>query len=72
MSPEGQLAPCGSLARGESFVGGVWDHPENNVSQLVLTADFAVAAVPEPSTWAMMIIGLALASWRIVGSQSRH
>jgi hypothetical protein len=47
------LAPT---AHGESFSNGVWINPEDNVSQLVLTADFT-AAVPEPSTWAMMILG---------------
>jgi hypothetical protein len=50
------LAP---VASGETFTGGVWDNPEGNTSQLVLTADFAVAAVPEPSTWAMIILGFA-------------
>ena len=55
------LSPVSS---GETFVNGVWDNPENNVSELVLTADFAVAtavvtAVPEPSTWAMMMLGFA-------------
>ena len=48
--------PSGSDPFGETFSNGVWYNPENNVSQLVLTADFT-AAVPEASTWAMMILG---------------
>jgi hypothetical protein len=44
---------------GESFSNAEWDNPENNVSRLALTADFAVAAVPEPATWAMMMLGFA-------------
>jgi hypothetical protein len=37
---------------------GTWFNPDNgaNVSRLILTGDFT-AAVPEPSTWAMMILG---------------
>jgi hypothetical protein len=40
---------------------GTWFNPDlgANVSQLVLTADFNVAPVPEASTWAMMILGFA-------------
>jgi hypothetical protein len=33
-----------------------WDNPEGATSHLYITADFT-AAVPEPSTWAMMILG---------------
>jgi len=33
-------------------------NPEGNVSKLKITADFT-AGVPEPSTWAMMILGFA-------------
>jgi PEP-CTERM motif len=46
---------------GETFskATGEWDNPENNISFLVLKADFAVAAVPEPATWAMMVLGFA-------------
>jgi PEP-CTERM motif len=43
--------------------------------QLILDLQFATVApsVPEPSTWAMMILGFAaLASWHIAGSQSHH
>lgn len=37
-----------------------WSNPENRTSTLYITADFtAVAAVPEASTWAMMILGFA-------------
>jgi len=49
---------------GSTFTNGVWFNPEGNVSQLKITADFTpglfapgVAAVPEASTWAMMILG---------------
>lgn len=40
---------------------GEWFNPDlgANVSQLILTADFHVAAVPEASTWAMIIVGFA-------------
>jgi PEP-CTERM motif len=37
---------------------GEWDNPEGGTSHLYITADFT-AAVPEPSTWAMMILGFA-------------
>lgn len=37
---------------------GKWTNPEGGKSHLLLTADFA-AAVPEPSTWAMLILGFA-------------
>ena len=45
---------------GESYnpMTGVWNNPEDNISRLVLTADIT-AAVPEASTWAMMILGFA-------------
>jgi hypothetical protein len=43
---------------GESFTNGVWFNPEDNQSVLVLTADIS-SAVPEASTWAMMILGFA-------------
>jgi hypothetical protein len=36
-----------------------WSNPEGKTSTLYITADFSVAAVPEPSTWAMMILGFA-------------
>jgi hypothetical protein len=49
------VAPIGA---GESFAGGTWNNPEENVSVLRLTADIA-SAVPEASTWAMMILGFA-------------
>jgi hypothetical protein len=41
-----------------SYDGNHWQNPENSTSVLRLTADFT-AAVPEPSTWAMMLIGFA-------------
>jgi len=37
---------------------GTWTNPEGGTSHLYITADFT-AAVPEPSTWAMMILGFA-------------
>jgi hypothetical protein len=45
---------------GESYnsATGTWSNPEDNRSTLVLTADIT-AAVPEASTWAMMILGFA-------------
>lgn len=49
---------AGNIASGESLANGVWKNPENNISTLILTADFA-PAVPEASTWAMMILGFA-------------
>jgi hypothetical protein len=44
-----------------SYDGTKWKNPEGGTSHLYITADFtaAVAAVPEPSTWAMMILGFA-------------
>ena len=37
-----------------------WSNPEGGTSTLYITADFtSVAAVPEASTWAMMILGFA-------------
>jgi PEP-CTERM motif len=41
-----------------AYNGTDWTNPEGGISTLRLTADFT-AAVPEPSTWAMMIIGFA-------------
>jgi hypothetical protein len=40
------------------FTGNTWSNPEFSTSTLNITADFT-AAVPEPSTWAMMILGFA-------------
>jgi PEP-CTERM motif len=51
-----------SAGSGSTFgvVGaGKWFNPESNYAKLQLTADFSVAAVPEPSTWAMLILGFA-------------
>jgi hypothetical protein len=48
------LAP---VVNGETFVNGVWNNPETRTSELVLLGDFNVAAVPEASTWAMMLLG---------------
>jgi hypothetical protein len=39
-----------------SYNGTNWSNPEGGISHLYITADFT-AAVPEPSTWAMMILG---------------
>jgi hypothetical protein len=44
---------------GESYSNGTWLNSEDNTSVLVLTADIAVAAVPESSTWVMMVLGFA-------------
>ncbi|OJY36426.1 MAG: hypothetical protein BGP06_20545 [Rhizobiales bacterium 65-9] len=41
-----------------SYDGSTWKNPEHGVSTLYITADFT-SAVPEPSTWAMMLIGFA-------------
>jgi hypothetical protein len=41
-----------------SYDGSTWKNPEGGTSTLYITADFT-AAVPEPSTWAMMILGFA-------------
>jgi hypothetical protein len=42
------------------YDGTKWVNPEGGTSTLKIVADFtAVAAVPEPSTWAMMILGFA-------------
>jgi hypothetical protein len=43
---------------------GKWYNPENGTSHLFITADFtgpaaSPGAVPEPSTWAMMMLGFA-------------
>jgi hypothetical protein len=56
-----------ALGSGGSYnaATGEWDNPDppgdpgSRTSTLLITADFAVAAVPEPSTWAMMILGFA-------------
>lgn len=43
-----------------SYNGSTWTNPEGGTSVLKITADFkAVPAVPESSTWAMMILGFA-------------
>jgi hypothetical protein len=51
-----------SLADGSSGtynpLTGTWANPEHRTSTLNITADIT-AAVPEPSTWAMMILGFA-------------
>ena len=41
-----------------NYAGGTWYNPEGGTSTLQITADFT-APVPEPSTWAMMILGFA-------------
>jgi PEP-CTERM motif len=41
-----------------SYNGSTWINKEGATSTLYITADFA-SAVPEPSTWAMMILGFA-------------
>lgn len=43
---------------GNSYNGSRWSNNENHTSTLNIYADFT-AAVPEPSTWAMMILGFA-------------
>ena len=40
------------------YDGSTWYNPEGGISTLQITADFT-APVPEPSTWAMMILGFA-------------
>jgi len=44
-----------------SYDGSKWTNPENKTSTLKILADFTFATaappVPEPSTWAMMILG---------------
>jgi PEP-CTERM motif-containing protein len=47
-------------SNGPGVQAGEWTNPENRTSTLNIYADFtAVAGVPEPSTWAMMILGFA-------------
>lgn len=41
-----------------SYDGSTWNNPEGGTSHLYITADFT-AAVPELSTWAMMVLGFA-------------
>jgi hypothetical protein len=41
-----------------SYDGSTWTNPEGGTSVLEITADFT-AAVPEASTWAMLVIGFA-------------
>jgi hypothetical protein len=41
-----------------TYNGSTWMNEEGDTSTLLITADIA-AAVPEPSTWAMMILGFA-------------
>ena len=60
---------------GDGWYGGSkWTNPEGGTSTLKIVADFtspvAAPPVPEPSTWAMMILGFAgaSASWPIVAS----
>lgn len=43
---------------GGGHSAGEWTNPENKISTLNIYADFT-APVPEPSTWAMMILGFA-------------
>ncbi len=43
---------------GNSYNGSTWTNNESHTSTLNIYADFT-AAVPEPSTWAMMILGFA-------------
>jgi hypothetical protein len=47
-----------SLSGAGSYDGSTWRNPEGGTSVLNITADFT-AAVPEASTWAMMILGFA-------------
>ena len=46
-----------------SYDGNKWTNPENGTSTLKIVADFkdviAAPPIPEPSTWAMMILGFA-------------
>jgi hypothetical protein len=42
-----------------SFSENVWSNKEGKTSILDITADFVVTPVPEPTTWAMMILGFA-------------
>src|SRR5207247_3135122 len=42
------------------YDGSKWVNPEGGTSTLKIVADFTAApAVPEPSTWAMMILGFS-------------
>jgi PEP-CTERM motif len=46
-----------------TYDGSTWTNPENGTSTLKIVADFkdviAAPPIPEPSTWAMMILGFA-------------
>jgi PEP-CTERM motif len=48
----------GEVGPGDYINGSTWTNPEGHTSTLNIYADFT-AAVPEPSTWAMMILGFA-------------
>jgi hypothetical protein len=41
-----------------TYLNGAWNNPEGGTSHLILEATFA-SAVPEPTTWAMMVLGFA-------------
>jgi hypothetical protein len=54
-----------------SYNGTTWSNPEGGTSVLYITADFT-AAVPEASTWAMMIIGFAGVGFLAYRRKSPH
>lgn len=54
-----------------SYNGTTWSNPEGGTSILYITADFT-AAVPEPSTWAMMILGFAGVGFLAYRRRSQH
>ena len=52
---------CGAIVGANCSTYEYWDgiHPTTTAHLLIADAFVAVATVPEPSTWAMMILGFA-------------
>jgi hypothetical protein len=53
-----QIAPVG-LTSSIGPANGPWFTANVNVPKALISGDISIAAVPEPSTWAMMILGFA-------------
>jgi len=59
---------CGGIVGCDPSTYAFWDgiHPTSGGHALIANAMFAaVVAVPEPETYALMVVGLALVTWRV-------
>jgi phospholipase/lecithinase/hemolysin len=65
---------CGAPSNGcDAATAEYWDgiHPTTTAHLLIADAFVAVATVPEPSTWAMMILGFAGIGFMLIAARAK-